>query len=380
MIDRVLYVLVYPVLFVAYLAIVFWGYEVGVPKLLPDLPPEGAPLVAALVTAVIWLLAAIVARLHSNKTAGIGNKVIKYLIFALLYCFSGLGIANFLFYYSEVSTVLGQAIQTADDRLISFQALANGYLPSKEYNELSDQVNALVSQLESEITNPAACGVGSGAKDIIRRIKDQLPEFNDLTHPPPAQLPCTQPDRFKPLAENYRSNVSAQLLSSATYRNLRVKDRLALQTKINTEIQADKNLLTNLRDQVANLSTLPQLNSPGVKKIVSNLDQIEGEYKDNVKLFLSFQPLFSPPLEAHIPASLDLDNVKNIGHMFSTLNVIVSRISSGEASVWNILYILIPLLTDLLVVYVIYRVSLRAVWKRISSQPDHEVQYILSPS
>jgi hypothetical protein len=357
-----IYFVFFPLVLFLYLFIVISGYSIGLTKSLPGIDSRISLSIAILIGLLIWIMAVFIARLHGFSASDRTAKFIKVGLFLLLLLVSALGIINAAFFYFEGSTILRQAVERSETRASELQSRSNDQLPPREFIAIKDKIMSLVAELQSEVENAGAlgngaqlCGVGSKARSAIDQIRTYLPNYAILAGSESGTLNCRDREAVQKVSQLYKRNAEIMLTNIPLYSELRVGERQQLQDSINSAAEGLKPRFTQLRRDIASLSIVPHEESPAVQRILGELESIESQYSNFVRQLTNILKL--PPRT--VPETLELDSARKIGSFISTLDVIFDRISKRQASLATALYVLIPILFDLMLIAIIYVVLTR---------------------
>jgi hypothetical protein len=378
------YFVFFPIILLLYLFVVISGYSIGLSKSFPDIDSRVSILIAAAIGLTIWTMAVFVARLHAYDASHTTAKFIKIALFLVLLSVSALGIINAAFFYFEGATVLRQAVERSEKRVADLRSRSNDLLPAREFIATRDKVMSLVAQLQSEVENGGTlqggvqlCGVGSKAKNAIEQIRTDLPSYTTLRGSESGFLNCRDRVAVSTVSQQYKQNAETMLTTIPLYSESRVAERQQLQLSIDKAAKEFEARFSKLRQDIASLSIVPHQESPAVQRIVGELEVIESEYSNLVRQLIGILKL---PAQS-FPETLEMDSARKIGSFISTLDVISDRILTGQASVATVIYILIPILFDLLLIAIIYVVLTRVRKPGSASGRIYKdrVRYILPP-
>lgn len=383
---RLLYFPVYAIFLPIYLAIVYAGYAVGIPKFWPEMPTAIVGILAVLATAFVWLMAVLIGQLHKAKETGFGNIFGRSVLYVAVFLMSGLGIANALFYYFEVPGVLTDTVQVAQSRIERFAGVATQELTPTQYLSLESAVHARVALLQQEVMNSSVvngvryCGVGEFGREHIRQIQTYLPTFTVINGSESGTIDCDDDSRLASVAKQYADQADRLLVESDTYRTERVAQRNELLGQIRDFATQMLGGMATVRAQIDNLSALPNQESPEVRRIVVTLTDAESRYRG---LVLRLQEVAPTQQALDLPTDLALENLRNMGSFLATVEVVMDRAVSGSGSWYNLLYFILPLAIDLIFILMILALANYA--KRPPSRAKRtattkDVEYILAPA
>jgi hypothetical protein len=363
----------FPLSFVLYVMLVFFGYSIGISKSWPGLGEYGAITSAVFVGMFVWLLAILVARIHLSSS-GLTSKALSRALFIVLYLLSGFGIANYLFYQWEGPTVLRQAIERAETRVTSLQNVAGDTLVPKEYLAMQERIGASFSQLVAEIRGGIGyCGIGTRARLAIAEIARDLPNFRELAGTDNRSLNCANKDAVEDAVNRYRAAMNEQLQRSTLSTQSRVPERQSLLARIVQFSEKARTELAELRGVVSAMSSKAHNESADFAIVLRKLEGIEAQYTDLRQQLFAFVPASSEKAAA----TFELTSARTIGSFTATIDVILQRIARGEGHVATILYLAAPLLMDLMIVFLIVEVLRRPPTQRTSD--GRRIRYLLPP-
>lgn len=318
-----------PLLVLAFLLFVGFGYFSLASSFWPDLSAVVHLLLAALAGFFIFLMIA-----HTGKAfAGIDRErpitiAAALVSFLALFAFSGWGVVT-----SAMFLIEGPAIvrEKADEMSVGMSRLdqtAKTRLPVPEFQQLHATVRDLETKLVEEINNRSGgryCGVGPLALATLAQITSHLPTVGFIAGTGNAH-DCADKARLRVIEDQYRESITNALNNHPLIAQHRLRERAALQKDIEAGVAENVSKLQNLA-----ASSLEFRSNPRAYQLAFRiLSQANSSYRS---LVTRLNTLLGE--DAGLPPEFDLAHVESISTGASVINAILGRLN--RTMTWVIL-------------------------------------------
>ena len=272
-----------------------------------------------------------------NLAKFIGSSSEKILgnfpLFILLLVLSALGVFNSLMTNLEGKRIFQETIDDSSLKFRELPIIAKEISKNPAIEAKQKKVESLKQMFFEELRNPQNCGQGATAKNIADQIKNELPAFQILS----GKVNCI---KIEPIISSYDESINTLLQNSKEYID---GNQLELEKLAGEVIQKEK----NAQEKLNQIRT--EINNGGNLLVDARLD-LEGlaTLYQNTSLELS-----KIDLNAKLPASLEMNSVRNLGEWSQIINLIISRLDKPSTYV----YLLLAFFFDWILIYLFSRLK-----------------------
>lgn len=254
-------------------------------------------------------------------------------LFILLLILSAVGVFNALMINLEGKRIFQEAIDDSQARFTELTHSANKILKNPAIEAKKARVESLLELFTAELRNPQNCGQGPVAKDLARKIEQELKGFQVLS----GSTTCKNIDAT---IESYEKIVKDLLIKSDEF------------TKANyTETQSLSNeVILVEKDAQIQLNKLKGDVNHGGNLLIdarNGLEDVASKYQAIALKLNGFST------KENVPSSLDLSSVRNLGEWSQIINLIISRLDHPSTYV----YLSLALFFDWILIYLFSRLS-----------------------
>lgn len=258
-----------------------------------------------------------------------GGLIRNLPLFLLLLILSAVGIFNNLMLNLEGKKIFVETIDNATAQLIDLRVTAEKNMIDDEIEIRENTIWKTFDLLEKEIRNPVNCGQGPEARKIIDRLKQQLPDFVELS----GMISC---DKTEEIIASYRATIRSLINNSDWYISAKYEELVSARQTIRESVDSATARLAELR-QVSSTQFPPFL----IKNVAPELQLIAGQYAANYQLAQSFTKV------EELPARIDTSSVENLGEWSQLINLMIARMDKPQTYV----YLLLAFFFDWLMVH-----------------------------
>ncbi len=241
------------------------------------------------------------------KFIGSSNEKIKGNIplFVLLFILSAVGVFNALMINLEGKRIFQETIDNSQASFTKLKNSANTILKNPAIEAKKARVETLLELFIAELRNPQNCGQGPVAKELAKKIEQELKNFQVLS----GSTTCKNIDDT---IKSYETIVKELLIKS---------DEFTKADYIQTNSLADEVILVeeNAQIQLNKLKDHINKNQDLLKEARDSLDDVASKYQAIALRLNGFST------KENVPSSLDLNSVKNLGEWSQIINLIISR-------------------------------------------------------
>jgi hypothetical protein len=327
-----------------------WGYYLLFAK---------QPVLGALLGIVLAGLALSFARFLGNEENGIKRFLPLFLGLLIV---SAAGIFNNFMLTFEGKRIFSEAVSSAEDQFAQLRTAAEKK-PQEilKVEEKIAEITAEQTNLIAELENPANCGQGPAAIEIMARLKKMLPNFTALTRR--GGNPCAN---INELIDSYKSTIPELYRSTSWYQDAGygawLSDYNRLLAERTGSIPLAKNELARLRADV-NVGAGATL----VTRVKPELERLDAVYRDSLSVVRKYSD--TPGL----PPELSLLSVRSVGEWSQLPNLILDRL--GKPTTY--LYLALAIFADWLMIYLFKLLRERRMGIRPTAEPAGETTGIL---
>lgn len=327
-----------------------WGYYLLFAK---------QPVLGAILGVVLAGLAVSFARFLGNEEHGLKRF---FPLFLGLLVVSAAGIFNNFMLTFEGKRIFSEAVSSSEDQFAQLRTVAEKKPP--EILKVEEKIAAITAELANliaELRNPANCGQGSAAMEIMARLKRMLPNFTPLTRR--GGDPCAN---INELIESYKSTIPELYRSTPWYQDSGYDAWLSDYNRIAAEragaIPLAKSELARLRVDV-NVGAGATL----VTRVKPELERLDAVYRDSLSVVRKYSD------RTELPSELNLLSVRSVGEWSQLPNLILDRL--GKPTTY--LYLVLAIFADWLMIYLFGLLRERRVSVRPTVEQAGETMGIL---
>jgi len=283
-------------------------------------------LVAVLAGTILAMLAWGIARFIGMSEGGIREHIPEFILLLII---SAFGVFNSLMLNLEGRPIFLEAIDNARDQFDAVGTRARTELGRGGTDSPlahMRRVENLKAALFSEIRNPLNCGQGPEARKILASLREELPDFRELSNP---RVDCAQNAK---VIEDYDARIS-QLVERAPWGN-----QVLMGVVEDTEASKKK------MDKLAGLT--------GESFAAGLLTEVKPQLELEAARYRELYDRLPPDSEAGLSSRLDLRSVESLGEWSQAINLLFDR--------WNKLttwfYIALAVFADWMMIRLFARV------------------------
>lgn len=289
-----------------------------------------ALLLAPIIVAIGLLAARIIGRAVASTSGEHGSRRVPLVLYPLLFSVSTLAVFNTAFYVLEGPVILRETIDDAETKLLALAGATTAALRTKRGEATAAAVERMLTELDTEITNPAMCGAGPGARILIGQIQAILPNFREFRVRPGA--PCDI-GTLQQRSQVYREQAYHLLNLDPEERRL-----ASLRTQITGPIANSHMRLHAVRNGLVSSGF-----GANYDPVLRALEDAANVYSRGRERLAAVEPAAAKPLAA----SIDVSRARKLGSVPSLAGLLAARLDHW--STW--IYFLIAAALDIMLIF-----------------------------
>jgi len=320
----------------------------------PYLAHIAAPLIAIFTAGLAFVMGARrAARKRAIEQGYAPGSSSWLLLYPFLFAFSALGLLTSFFYLLEGGVVLQEQIDHAQEQLAVLENGAVEALRDPAHEAREARVRQLLSSLQREINHPGGiCGVGREATDIIRRIREELPDYHQYARGA-ADTVC-EPENLDRIYRSYEEQALDMLRDDHDFVASGGRDRQEFLAELRAAVSGAQE---GLRAAEGDLRPSGPHRSSGsyseAQQALLNASTVYSRFRDSLAQ-RSARPI------AALPAELDVSSGTQIDSIGAIIPSLVRRLRYLTTWVYLVLALLIDIGLVLLLSTVVQNMRRRA--------------------
>ncbi len=304
-----------------------WGYYLLFAK---------QPILGTLLGILLAGLAISFARFLGNEENGIKRF---FPLFLGLLIVSAAGIFNNFMLTFEGKRIFSEAVSSSENQFAQLRTIAEKKPPAiLQAEEKIAAIRAEQANLIAELENPANCGQGPAALEIMARLKRLLPNFTPLTRR--GGNPCAN---ISELIQSYLTTIPELYRSTDWYQNAGYDAWSKDYSNLLGEAQGAIGEIPRAKRDLARLRAEANAGSGAdlVKGVKPELERLDAVYRDSLSVVRKYSETTS------LPSELNLLSVRSVGEWSQLPNLILDRL--GKPTTY--LYLVLAIFADWLMIY-----------------------------
>ncbi len=335
----------FPPLIVAFMFYVGQGYYFSFKTSYPDWGVWQIRGIVAVVALLIYGFLVIAGRalVEVSGASPWRRRLLKGGSLLILLLTSGYGVLAACMLLLEGPTILRESIATTREALLRIQAESAAILARPEVDALASRVRSLAKNLDTEIRNPVACGIGPGARRAIDGIKAVLPGVEILTGTGRG-LDCKDRATVEAVARAYGSMIDKALGEYLAQPSRQMAERASLSREIRLTVDQEVARLNEKEKALIGVNNF-LFDQTLFEAIVPTITQANAEY---IKLYNKLSG-FSNLEKFKLKSYLANNAYESVTSLVQLVNVLIER--SNRPTTY--IYIMVPFAIDFLAVFLV---------------------------